>query len=305
LDEWGDWLSGITGMGLLYQQCTLMDALSAGEHLNVFMEYTDRIQVVCLAQVINVIHALFLTQPNRGLMVKTPSFYVFKMYKPHHTNGAKWAPHALTSENITGGGKTMPVLTAGTSVDKDGNVNISLTNIDLTNARSIAITLASGKPGYVVDSAHVVTGPAKNSYNDFGKPEVVNIKTLPSTNYSISGKTLNVTVPSKSVVMVRLKPTTTQVIGQREARQEAAAEFSITARPYGKVLVSSSVARKTPVTISVYGADGRVLIRKLSQTFLAGGHAVVLGDELESSGIRIVTISGDGFSISKRIPVSN
>jgi len=54
--------------------------------------------------------------------------------------------------------------------------------------------------------AQVVTGPAKDTYNDFGQAERVNIQPLPASNYQICGRSLAVTLPSKSVVMLTLSP---------------------------------------------------------------------------------------------------
>jgi alpha-L-arabinofuranosidase len=128
------------------------------------------------------------------------------MFLPHHRSNTKWAPNTLTSENITGNGQTFPVLSAGTTVDGQGRVNISLANVDLVNTRTIQVTLNSSKASYAVSTAQVITGPAKDSYNDFAQAEKVNIQTLPASSCSISGKSLRVTLPARSVVMLVLTP---------------------------------------------------------------------------------------------------
>jgi alpha-N-arabinofuranosidase len=160
-----------------------------------------------LAQGVNVIHSLLLTRSSDSALVKTPTFYIFKMFLPHHRSNAKWAPNTLASENITGNGQTFPVLSAGSSVDDQGRVNISLANVDLVNTRTIKITINSSKTSYVVSTAQVVTGPAKDSTNDYAQTEKVNIQALGGSNCSISGNTLQVTLPSKSVAMLVLTPT--------------------------------------------------------------------------------------------------
>jgi len=170
------------------------------------MRNADRIFMAAVAQPINVIHSLFLTRQSDGVLVKTPAFYVFKMFVPHHTAGARWAPHTLSSENISANNTNFPVLSAGTSVDNGGRVNISLANVDLQNSRTIDVTLNSSATSYVAATAQIITGPEKDSYNDFGQAEVVNIQTLPSSQCSISGKSLRVVLPPKSVVMVSVVP---------------------------------------------------------------------------------------------------
>ena len=207
-DEWGDWLEPFNSAADSWlQQGTTMDAISAAESLHLFMQHADRYKMAGLAQGINVIHSLLLTRSTDSALVKTPTFYIFKMLLPHHSSGAKWAPSTLTSENITGNNQTFPVLSTGTSVDSQGHVNISLANVDLVNTRTVKITVNSSKNGYAVTSAQVVTGPAKDSYNDYGQTEKVNIQTLPGSSCSISGKTLQVTLPAMSVAMLVLTPT--------------------------------------------------------------------------------------------------
>jgi len=207
LDEWGDWLVGFNeAQDTWIQQGTVMDALSAGIQLNVFMAHADRVLMAGLAQSTNVIQSLFLTNTSsQGTdLVKTPTFYVFKLYVPHHVNGATWAPNTLTSEKITGNGQNFDVLSVGTSVDDAGGVNVSLVNVDLNNSRTVDIKLDSDWASYGVSSAQIVTGAQKDTYNDFGQTEAVNIQPLDAATYKACGKSLSVTLPAKSVSMFRL-----------------------------------------------------------------------------------------------------
>ena len=206
LDEWGDWLVEFDASDTWLQKGTLMDAVSAGIHLNVFMSHADRVLMAGLAQSTNVIHSLFMTNTAGGGtdLVKTPTFYVFKLYVPHHVNGATWVPNTLTSENVTGNGQTFSTLSVGTTVDAAGGVNVSLVNVDLINSRTIDITLDSDWAAYGVSSAQVITGPQKDTYNDFGQPEAINIQPLDASAYTACGRSLSVTLPAKSVAMFRL-----------------------------------------------------------------------------------------------------
>lgn len=206
LDEWGDWLIEFNPSDTWLQKGTLMDAVSAGIHLNVFMQHSNRVLMAGLAQSTNVIHSLFLTNSASGGtdFVKTPTFYVFKMYIPHHVNGAAWVPNTLTAENVTGNGQTFSALSAGTTVDAQGAVNVSLVNVDLVNSKTIDITLDSDWASYGVSSAEVITGPEKDTYNDFGQPEAVNIQPLDAAAVQACGRRVSVTLPAKSVAMLRL-----------------------------------------------------------------------------------------------------
>ncbi|HTV18755.1 MAG TPA: alpha-L-arabinofuranosidase C-terminal domain-containing protein [Polyangiaceae bacterium] len=206
LDEWGDWLVEFDPSDTWLQKGTLMDAISAGIHLNVFMEHADRVLMAGLAQSTNVIHSLFLTNTASGGtdLVKTPTFYVFKLYLPHHVNGATWVPHTLTSETLNGNGQSIAALSAGTTVDASGGVNVSLVNVDLVNSRTIDVTLDSEWAAYGVSSAQVITGAQKDTYNDFGQPEAVNIQPLDAAAVQACGRKVSVTIPAKSVAMLRL-----------------------------------------------------------------------------------------------------
>jgi alpha-N-arabinofuranosidase len=294
LDEWGDWLQDV-GVDGWMQQNTVMDAVSAGSHLNILVQRADRIGVACLAQGVSVIHSV-LNINTAGVMVKTPTFYVFKMFKPHHANNAKFLP--MTASNC--GGTTLPAVNAAASVDDSSYVNISFTNIDLDATRPVTATLTSTHAGYKVISAEVVTGAAITSCNNFSAAEQVNIQTLAASNYSIAGKVLTATLPTKSVVMFRLYPTDVAV--QPGSLQNSRAnDFSVKAGSRGTVLITSSVSGKTPLTISLYSVDGRTLMERVSRTFEAGNSTCVLGSNSICNGAYVVSITGRNINVSKRV----
>ncbi|NLG19655.1 MAG: T9SS type A sorting domain-containing protein [Fibrobacter sp.] len=298
LDEWGNWLMDV-GDGWM-QQNTVMDAVSAGLHLNMFVQLADRIEVACIAQGVNVIHSI-MNVNNSGVMVKTPTFYVFKMLKPHHINNAKFLPMSASNiQTVNGGGTNMKVLNAAATVDDGDTVNISLTNIDLTTARQVRVTLNSSKEAYTVKSAEVVTGSNINSCNNFSAPEQVNVKTLPASEYSIDGKTLTANLPTKSVAMFRLVPVPTGL--QNGARRNSSADdFSIKTGSQGTIHVKSSVNMKAPVTVSLYSADGRTLINRVNRTFESG--TCIIGENI-GKGVYMVKITGDNLSFTKQVVIA-
>jgi len=258
-----------------------------------------------VAQVVNVIQTLFLTQTSGSGLIKTPTFYVFKMFKPHHTNGAKWAPisassiQAFTKTTASSGSQSLPILNVGATVDSLKRVNISLTNMDTTGSRQITIMLNSREAAYVLDSAQIIQGTGINSTNAFGSAESVNIKNFTGDTLKNNGKTIAVSMPALSVAMIRVKPSTAARPGIIQKKDADA--FSIKAGPQGAVLVTSSVSRKTPVTISLYGIDGKTLIGKVEKTFQAGNSTCVLNNRCKGNSIIIVRIDGAGFNLSKKI----
>jgi alpha-N-arabinofuranosidase len=292
--EWGCWMQD-NGDG--WQQWgTLMEALSAGEHLNLFIRYSRRMFGAGLAQVINVIHSLFNTESAEGRMVKTPTFYVFKMYIPHHSNSARYAPITLTSENATG--QSIRAISAAATVDNKNELYISLTNIDLTAARTVNITVTNTTFDPTVVYGQIVTGTAKNAYNHYGATELVTLANF--TNYSKTGtRTYSVTLPAMSIVMLGMNMSATQPGTSLKNRGEDA--FSIRSGPNGSVLINSLISMKTPVTISLYGIDGRTLIDRASRTFEAGNSTCVLGSNAGGSGIYLVKITGPEVNFSKKV----
>lgn len=198
-DEWGNWFNVEPGTnpGFLFQQNTLRDAVTAALYLNIFNNHARRVKMANIAQMVNVLQAMILTKGDQ--IVKTPTFYVFKMYKVHQD--ATLLPIDVLCENYTYDGMTLPSISASASKDKDGKIHISLANIDPHNNRNVEIDLR-GSNNLTKTSGEVITAPHENDYNDFGKPEKVNIQKFNS--YSIQNNILKVDLPSKSVVTIEL-----------------------------------------------------------------------------------------------------
>lgn len=274
-----------------------MDALSAGEHLHVFMQHSNRVEVAGLAQAVNVIHSLMNINTSR-VMFKTPTFYVFKMFIPHHANGAKMAPVTASNwQNVN----NIQAVTAFASIDTLGMVNISFTNVDMSATHAVTVTLTSSATSYSVKSAEVITGNEINSCNEFGQGEQVNIKTLDASSYNLEGKTLSVTLPSKSVVMMRLEPPVSAQPGNM--MEHAINTFTVKAGPGRAVVISSSACMKTPVTVSLYGIDGRALIDRVSTKLDSGNNIRILENTLKSRGVYLVRITGDNLDLTQQVLV--
>lgn len=295
-DEWGDWFID-TGDGWM-QQSTVWDALSAGEHLHVFMENSKRVQVTCLAQAVSCIHSIMNINTS-AVMVKTPTFYVYKMYIPHHMNNAKVVP--VTASNWANVNGDVQAVTSFASVDSTGTISISFTNVDMSATQRITVTLTSSQAAYVVKSAEVITGPAINTANEYGANEQVNIKALDPSSYTLTGKTLSVTLPSKSVAMIRLVPPT--AVQSASLLKNSSNTFSIKAGSNRNVLITSSANINTPVTISLYGIDGRTLIDKVSRVFGSDNNTCVMGNNLESRGAYLVKVKGDNVNLTQQVIV--
>ena len=102
LDEWGAWHPVEPGkpMGGLYQQNTMRDALVAVLSLDIFNRHADKLFMANIAQMINVLQALLLVQGDQ--CVKTPTYHVFDLYRPHR--GAMAVRFLSASEKVSDGG---------------------------------------------------------------------------------------------------------------------------------------------------------------------------------------------------------
>ncbi|MCM1077159.1 MAG: alpha-N-arabinofuranosidase [Bacteroides sp.] len=202
VDEWGTWWDEEPGTisGHLYQQNTMRDALVAALSLNVFHRHTDRVKMTNIAQIANVLQSMILTKDDK--MVLTPTYYVFRMYAPHQNATVIPLDVKTVSKDVAlkHGNRQVPVVNA-TASEKDGVVNITLSNIDLDNSHEIVIPLGDKK--FKVAKAEILTSANITDYNDFDREEKVTVK--PFAGAKISNKNLELTIPSKSVLNITLQ----------------------------------------------------------------------------------------------------
>ena len=198
-DEWGNWydVEPGTNPAFLYQQNTLRDAVTAAIYLNIFNNHARRIKMANIAQTINVLQAMLLTKDDQ--LVKTPTFYVFKMYKVHQD--ATLLPINVQCEDYSYNGMTLPAVSASASKDSQGKIHLSLSNINPNRGIEVEIDLRGADKLSKVKGV-ILTAPAMNDYNDFGKPEKVNIKSF--SGYKLDKNLLKVSLPSKSVVTLEI-----------------------------------------------------------------------------------------------------
>jgi len=198
-DEWGNWFDVEPGTnpGFLFQQNTLRDAVTAGLYLNIFNNHADRVKMANIAQMVNVLQSLLLTR-NEAL-VKTPTYYVFKLFKVHQN--ATLLPIELQCSNYINGTDTIPALSVSASRDKDGRMHISVINLDPEHQQNLKCELKGVQSKNV--TCQIITAAEMNAYNDFNSDEKVNIQTF--NNFSVKKGKLEVVLPAKSVVMLELK----------------------------------------------------------------------------------------------------
>ncbi|MHB9025250.1 MAG: alpha-N-arabinofuranosidase [Armatimonadota bacterium] len=198
VDEWGAWYDVEPGAnpGFLYQQNTLRDALVAGMTLNIFNQHCDRVQMANIAQIVNVLQAMVLTDGEK--MLTTPTYHVFEMYKVHQQ--ALLLPTTLISNEYACGEESIPAISASASRDDQGKVHITLCNADPNSAQEITCALRGMEVTAV--SGRVLTAETMNAHNTFEQPEVIAPREFTAITRTPQGISLR--LPAKSVVVVTL-----------------------------------------------------------------------------------------------------
>ncbi len=195
VDEWGTWyqVEPGTNPGFLFQQNTMRDALVAGIHLNLFQKHCDRVKMANLAQVVNVLQAVILTEGER--MVKTPTWHVFHMYR-YHQDGELLESSLETGETGLEDCR-IPELTESVSRDLEGNIHITLTNASLSDNISVEVVLADTQIAAVKGT--VLTGKMQ-AYNSFEEPERVKEEEFPAVEVRGEEGKLSFVIPACSVL---------------------------------------------------------------------------------------------------------
>ncbi|MCK5101643.1 MAG: alpha-N-arabinofuranosidase, partial [Cyclobacteriaceae bacterium] len=199
VDEWGTWydVEPGTNPGFLYQQNSIRDALSAGMTLNIFNNHADRVKMANIAQTVNVLQAVILTDETR--IVLTPTYHVFDLYQPHMD--ATLLPYHLENADYTFDGDVQSSVSASCSTSKDDTINITLVNIDPSNSIKLSCALdgmdAKKVTGRVISSKDIT------DHNTFDNPDKVIIKDF--EGFKVSKGKIEVVLPSKSVVLLQVQ----------------------------------------------------------------------------------------------------
>ncbi len=200
VDEWGTWYDQEPGShpGFLYQQSSLRDALVAALNFHIFQRHADRVVMANIAQTVNVLQAMILTDKEK--MLRTPTYWVFEMFKVHQ--GGTVLPVELQSPDYVFGEQKIPMLSASATRAADGSaVHLSLANTSPTQPLTLTVRLAGMTPKTV--TGRVLSAPAMNAHNTFEAPDAV--RPAPFSGAALVGDALEVKLPAKSVVVLALK----------------------------------------------------------------------------------------------------
>lgn len=198
VDEWGTWFTVEPGTnpGFLYQQNTMRDALVAGMTLNIFNKHSDRVKMANLAQIVNVLQAVILTEGDK--MIKTPTYHVFDMYQYHQD--AKLVESHVDTEMIGMEEEyQVPDLTESVSVAADGTMHITLTNQSLEHDCDMDVIIAEKQVAAVKGE---IVAEEMHAMNTFEEPETVQVKTFDQV--TVTEKGLKFTIPACSVLHLQV-----------------------------------------------------------------------------------------------------
>ncbi|MCG7584344.1 alpha-N-arabinofuranosidase [Photobacterium sp. OFAV2-7] len=199
IDEWGAWYDAAEGTNpfWLYQQNTMRCAQVAALSLNVFNKHSDKIDMANIAQTVNVLQSMILTEGDK--MVLTPTYHVFNMMKPHK-NASLVESRLEGVEEIGVEGAQIAELFESTSLSRRGVVTTTVNNTSMTDAQELLIEFAELKPEKV--TATIIAGEY-NAHNTFENPELVTEEDF--TDFKITEEGIKLTIPACAIISLQVK----------------------------------------------------------------------------------------------------
>lgn len=200
VDEWGTWWDQEPGShpGFLYQQNTMRDALVAAATLNIFHKHADRVRMANIAQIVNVLQAMVITDGDK--MFLTPTYHVFDMYKVHQD--ALLLPTDVRCAETGTAKEKLDQVSCSASKAKDGTINISLANVDLTKTANVKIDIRGYKAQKVV-GANIIKCADIHDMNTLQQPDKIDLG--PFDGAKLKDGIVTLTLPAKSIITVAVK----------------------------------------------------------------------------------------------------
>lgn len=198
VDEWGTWYDPETGRepGFLYQQNTLRDAVVAAVNFTIFHQHADRVRMANIAQMVNVLQAMILTQGPQ--MVLTPTYHAFHMFKPFQD--ATYLPADLQAPRYNSGSTSVPGVTVTAARTTAGEIAVGLVNLDPGKPASLSMAIVGATPHAV--RGELLTADQMDAHNTFENPNAVHPSNF--TGATVKGGRLSLTLPPKSVAVLLL-----------------------------------------------------------------------------------------------------
>jgi alpha-N-arabinofuranosidase len=199
VDEWGAWydVEPGTNPGFLYQQNSLRDAMLAAINLDIFNQHADRVKLANLAQTVNVLQSVILTEKEK--MVLTPTYYVFKMMAVHQ--GAKLLPSHIKCEQYKIDTDSIPSVSYSVSRSADGKMHLSVANLFAARGQKVSCTINGLQFKKV--TGEILTSGFITDCNTFDKPTTVVPKGF--TDFKIGTNSIEIQMPAKSFIVLEIE----------------------------------------------------------------------------------------------------
>lgn len=212
VDEWGIWTDQEPGStpGFLHQQNSLRDAELAALTFHIFHRHAERVKMANIAQTVNVLQAMILTDGDR--MVLTPTYWVFEMFKVHQ--GGTFLPVDIDGPDYTLDFESIPAVSASATRSEDGTIYLSWVNTNPNEAADVTCRIQGADASSV--EGRVLTGEAVSSHNTFDRPD--RVKPTAFDGATLERGELKMTLPPKSVGVLTIK-----CGGQRHSQLEPGA----------------------------------------------------------------------------------
>lgn len=198
VDEWGAWydVEPGTNPGFLYQQNTMRDALVAAATLNVFNQHSDRVVMANIAQLVNVLQSVILTEGDK--MVKTPTYHIFDLYKEHQD--ATLVYSQIETASIGTETEQVPQISVSVSMDEQGVLHATLANLSDEEADLAELVFVNFAPTSV--EGEVLCGKPAD-HNDFTAPDAVHLE--PLTDVRVENGRVLARMPACSVARLTIR----------------------------------------------------------------------------------------------------
>ena len=175
----------------------MRDAIVAAVNLDTFQRHCDRVVMANIAQMVNVLQAMILTDKEK--MIVTPTYHVFEMYKAHQD--ATWLPVEIAAPEYKLGNSAVPSVDATASRDRAGRIHVSIVNLDPQRASVVRAKPAGATAKSI--AGRILTAATMDAHNTFDDPKTVT--PMAFTAFEMEGDDLSVTLPAKSVVVLEIE----------------------------------------------------------------------------------------------------
>ena len=206
VDEWGTWYEPEEGdnPAFLYQQNTMRDAMVTALTMHIFHNHADRVRMANLAQLANVLQAVVLTDGDA--IALTPTYHAMEMLAPHQNTTVVHS--CLATDRFSHFGIETPMVTQSCSVSEDGELIVSIANMNMTEHRPIEMRIDGQR--CTLSLARILTGDA-HALNDLGKAPSVYPVAFHGVRQHFDGASTEAefTLPPCSLLVMTLKPENT------------------------------------------------------------------------------------------------